>query len=229
MQDYKSLRTYIDELLKRIELLENKIKDTSTNTEEKDPTPYTIGSINKNPIRISDVGTNSDGSIAWNDSELSVPAKYIKPTTPSKGYNKHFHTRYAGGALDINALEIVEYDIDWDTDSTHSKHSQQFFPTIPVIKKTQNTENKMVEKIGNINFVFDADSVKWGVGAFEIDIQKCYLVKKDVNGNIELDENGNEKKALLYNIDDTKTNVIWDKTAQCFRFYATYASTAPTP
>jgi len=228
MENYKALTTHIDELLKRIEILENKIKDTSTNTEQKDPTPYTIGSINKNPIHISDIGTNSDGSIAWNDSELSIPAKYVKPATPNKGYNKHFHTRYAGGALDINALEIVEYDIDWDTDSTHSKHSQQFFGTIPEIKKMQNTKNENVDKIGNVAFVFDADSAKWGTSAFEIDIKKCYLVQKDENGDIELDENGNEKKALLYNIDDTKTNVVWDKTAKCFRFYAIYANT-PTP
>jgi len=228
MENYKALTTHIDELLKRIEILENKIKDTSTNTEQKDPTPYTIGSINKNPIRISDIGTNSDGSIAWNDSELSIPAKYVKPVDPKKGYNKHFHTRYAGGALDINALEIVEYDIDWENSSSHSKHSQQFFGTNPLIKKMQNTNNENVDKIGNIAFVFDADSAKWGTSAFEIDIEKCYLVKKDINGVIELDENGNEKKALLYSTDSTKTNVVWDKDAQCFRFYATYAET-PTP
>jgi len=228
MNDYKTLTAHIDELLKRIEVLENKIKDTSTNTEEKDPTPYTVGSVNKTPLRIADVGINNDGSIAWNDSELNNPPLFTKPVDPKKGYNKHFHTRYAGGALDINAVEIVEYDIEWNTDPTHSKHSQQFFGTIPIIKKMQNTKNENVDKIGNIAFIFDADSAKWGTSAFEIDIKKCYLVQKDENGNIELDENGNEKKALLYNADDTKTNIVWDSTAKVFRLYAIYANT-PTP
>lgn len=229
MYDYKTLIAHIDELLKRIDILENKAKDTSTNTEEKDPTPYTIGSVNKNPLRISDISTNSDGSILWNDSELNNPPLFVKPAEPQKGYNKHFHTRYSGGALDINSLEIVEYDVDWNTETTRSKHSQQFWRYIPDIKKVQNTANENVNKIGNIAFVFDADSAKWGTSAFEIDIEKCYLVKKDGNGNIELDEDGNEKKALLYNTDDTKTNIVWDKSAKCFRFYAIYANTPVTP
>jgi hypothetical protein len=224
----KPINEQLKDIVNNAGKINNKVLDLSANIEGKDPTPYTVGNINKNPMRIADITTNTDGSIRWNDSELNNPPLFQKILEPKKGYNKHFHTRYAGGALDINALEIVEYDIDWDTDSTHSKHSQQFFGTIPEIKKMQNTNNENVDKIGNIAFVFDADSEKWGASAFEIDIKKCYLVQKDENGNIELDENGNEKKALLYNTDSTKTNVVWDKTAKCFRFYATYAET-PTP
>ena len=68
---------------------------------------------------------------------------------------------------------------------------------------------------------------------------RSYKISFDVNKNptkkgikvkfFPLDENGNEKRALLYNIDDTKTNVIWDKTAKCFRFYAVYAETPVVP
>lgn len=223
----KPIFKQLDELTIKSDALAKKTEDLSINVEEKDPTPYTIGKINKNPIRIADIVTGSDGNILWNDSELNTPPMYLKPPEPTTGYNKHFHTRYAGGALDINALEIVEYDIDWEG-SDYSKHSQQFWRTSGKIKKMQNSNNQVVKKIGNIAFVFDADSAKWGTSAFEIDIKKCYLVIKDENGNIELDENGNEKKALLYNTDDTKTNVVWDKTAKCFRFYAIYANT-PTP
>ena len=231
----------IQQLENTILNLEGKLKDLSTNTEEKDPTPYTIGSINKNPIQIADINTNTDGSIFWNDSELNTPPKFLKPPDPTKGYNKHFHTRYAGGALDINALEIVEYQIEWEgteevPNPTHSKHSQQFWGTSPDIKKVQNTKNELVDKIGNLDLVFDADSAKWGTGAYEIDIDKCYFVRRypadseeGIPGTIMLDENDKEMKAKIYNSDNTKTNIIWDKTALCWRWYSIYAETPPTP
>lgn len=224
-----TLSNRIIELENWVIRLRTKLEDMGVNTEEKDISPYTIGSINKHPIRIGDVNTNSDGSIVWNDSELNVPPKYLKPSIPQKGYNKHFHTRYAGGALDINSLEIVEYAIDWESSPTHSKHSQQYWGTSPEIAKVQNSENEIIEKIGTLDLVFDANSAKWGAGAYEIDVRKCYFVMKDENGDIELDEDGNEKRALIYNIDDTKTNIVWDKTAKCFRFYAVYAEVPPTP
>jgi len=229
MYDYKTLTAHIDELLKRIEILENKIKDTSTNTEEKDPTPYTIGSINKNPLRISDIGTTGDGSILWNDSELNSPPLYTRPPDPNKGYNKHFHTQYAGGALDINAFEIIEYDIDWLSDPTHSPDSQQFWKDEPKILQVQNSKNEMIEKIGNIALVFDADLEQWGASSFEIDIEKCYFVKKDENGDIEIDENGVEMKAPIFNVDETKTSIIWDAENECWRFHAIFAELPVTP
>ena len=222
----------IEELNFLINALANRIQKLSNNVETiPDIPPYSKVSGSSKQIQVSDIGTGSFGNIAWNDSELNSPPLLAeaKPPEPLKGYNKHFHTRYAGGALDINSLEIVEHDIDWDIDETHSKHSQQFWVDNPKIKKSQNSANENVDKIGTMALIFDADSVKWGASAFEIDIKKCYFVSKDENGNIELDENGNEKKALLYNIDDTKTNIIWDSTAKVFRLYAVYSSTLPTP
>ena len=234
----ESLNSQIKNLQDNIHKMNSKVKDISTNTEQKDPAPYTIGNINKKTIRIADIGTNSDGSIAWNDSELNIPAKYKKPPEPQKGYNKHFHTRYAGGALDINSLEIVEYNIDWALSTTHSKHSQQFWGTIPTIKKAQNTKNEEIDKIGNIAFVFDADSAKWGASAFEIDIEKCYFIRRYLEdgegykkGDIVKDENGKEMKSKIYNEDATKTSIIWDETNLCWRFYAIFAEfpEVPTP
>lgn len=58
---------------------------------------------------------------------------------------------------------------------------------------------------------------------YDIDISKCYFVERDSEGNIATDVNGNEKIGMLYNSDNTKTMIVWDKDAQCFRFYAVYA------
>ena len=63
----------------------------------------------------------------------------------------------------------------------------------------------------------------WGVAAYEIDVKKCYLVIRDSDGNIELDSNGQEKKSLLYNEDQTKTSVIWDKDGGVWRIFSVYA------
>lgn len=228
MELYQSLNDRIKELEEKYDILINKVMDISTNTEEKEASPYTIGSINKNPIHIADVGTNSDGSIAWNDSELNFPPKYTKPLDPRKGYNQHFHTRYAGGALDINALEIVEYDIFWANDTARSKHSQQFWKTPPEIKTTQNTKNETVKKIGTLALVFDADTVQWGTSAFELDVDKCFFVQKNPDGTIKLDSNGHEMKSKIFSTTLASNSLVWDKVNQCWKFYAVYAET-PTP
>jgi hypothetical protein len=57
-----------------------------------------------------------------------------------------------------------------------------------------------------------------------IDISKHYLVEFDDEGEVVLDANGQKKMSPLYNVDGTKTSVIWDETDLCFRFYAVYAS-----
>jgi hypothetical protein len=218
----------IMQLENKILNLEGKIIDMSKSTEEKDIKPYsTVGNIrDRSQTRPTDISTglgqNFTGSIIWNDSELRIPPYGEKTDNPIEGYNRHSHSRYSGGALDIKTLEIVEYDIDWET-GDFNKDCQSLWRNLPEIKKQQNINNEDVEKIGLLNLVFNPNTAQWGTGAFKIDVKQCYLVARDDEGNIELDEDGNEKKALLYDEDETKTNIVWDKTAKCWRFYSVYA------
>lgn len=227
----KPLVQQIQDLNNALEAIKAELEELSKNTAEKTAQPYTKSGGNKDQSqqKSTDISTGLGqtfaGAVIWNDSELTFPAFGTKPDDPTKGYNRHSHSRYSGGALDINTLEIVEYDIDWDVDATHHKDCQSLWKTTPAIKKTQNTNNENVDKIGSIDLVFDPDKSKWGAVAYEIDVKKCYFVLRDENGDIELDENGEEKKAPLYNEDESKTNIIWDKLAKCWRLYAVYAET----
>ncbi len=130
--------------------------------------------------------------------------------------------------MDINTLELVEYDIDWDADD-FSKHSQQFWRSHglnqPPIKKMDKTSQgggtEQVEMIGTLELEFNPDTQKWGF--FTIDVEKIKLVKRDANGDIEQDSKGNDMSAPLYSSDKTKTCIVWDENGECWRFYATYA------
>jgi hypothetical protein len=214
--------------------LKTKIDDLSKSTEEKDIKPYSaVGSKrDRSQTRPTDVSTGLGqvftGGVIWNDSEQIISCYGQKPNDPEKGYNRHSHSRFSGGALDVKTLEIVEYDVDWET-GNYQKDCQSLWRNAPTIKKQQNIHNENVDKIGLLDLVFNADTQKWGVSALEIDVKKCFLVQRDAEGNIELDENGIEKKALLYNEDITKTNLVWDKNAKCWRFYAVYAEPPITP
>lgn len=179
-----------------------------------------VGSVD---IKVG-LGDKMGSGIIWNTSELSKPPINIEPTNPeftsgAKGYNKHSHSRFSGGALIKDALEIVEYV--WGTIT--NKHSQQFWPTEPKIATEINSNGETVDKIGKLDLIFNPDIIKWGCSSYEIDIKKCYLVERDINGDIVLDSKGQEKKSPLYNADQTKTSVVWDENSGCFRFYATYA------
>jgi hypothetical protein len=208
--------------------LKTKIDDLSKSTEEKDIKPYSaVGSKrDRSQTRPTDVSTGLGqvftGGVIWNDSEQNVPAFGQKPDDPRKGYNRHSHSRYSGGALDVKTLEIIEYNIDWEG-GNFQKDCQSTWRGSPSIKTQQNTGGESVEKIGLLDLIFNPDTVKWGVSAFEIDVKKCYFVLRDSSGDIVKDENGNEQKALLYNEDMDKTNIVWDKNAKCWRIYATFA------
>lgn len=230
----QTLNERIEKLEREVANLTSKLNDISNNVEEKKTIPYTRsgGIKDQSQQRPTDVSTGLGqtfaGSIIWNDSELVFPPYGRKPNNPTKGYNRHSHSRYSGGALDINTLEIVEYDVDWEADLTHHKDCQSLWNTLPKIKRVINSRRQSVEKLGKLDLVFNADTSKWGAVAYEIDVKRCYLVERDDKGNIALDEDGNEKKALLFSSNPNKTCIVWDKMSKTWRFYAVYAETPET-
>jgi hypothetical protein len=228
-----TLNDQVKELQARIKALESKINDLSTNVEEKYVKPTTqTGNLRSIVFNLptdtkSGFGGMLGNAVIWNNSESQMPRIDQQPVSPTKSYNKHSHSRYSGGALIKDSLEIVEYDwtkaFDGSDQIITNKHSQQFFPKVPMIQKEKNTKNEEVDKIGLLDLIFNPDTQTWGVAAYEIDVKKCYFVQRDENGDIELDENGNEMKSPLWNEDTTKTSVAWDKNAKVFRIYAAYA------
>ena len=190
----------------------------------------------------SGFGGTYGGKIMWNNVELTRPRTDEKPTDrPNVGYCNHAHSRYAGGALDINSVELVEYNVplnsNWESDVPnlkewnsvdYSKHMQDYWQKIdgiltPEIKSVQNTAGNNIKKIGTIAATFNADTRKWGMTTYEIDVKNTYLVQRDENGDIVDDDNGNPKRAALWNEDSTKSNVVWDAEARVWRFYAVYS------
>ena len=162
-----TLNDRIRKLERTIEKLELKIKDLSRNTEDKYLTPYSkVGNLRDkrqiSPVDISTgLGRIYGGTILWNNAETRLPPYGQKVDTPTEGYNKHSHSDYSGGALDINTLEIIEYDINWGSNPNYSKHSQGFWIGKPPIKKEDNDNNEAIEKKGPFAFVFDPNTVKW--------------------------------------------------------------------
>jgi hypothetical protein len=226
-----SLNLRIIQLENEIINLTAKLEDLSKNTEEKYKTPISIvgggrdrGAINPIDIKAG-MGQILGGSLIWNTSELGNPPINDEPPVPDentgKGYNKHTHSRFSGGALIKDVIEIVEYD--FDSTPIANKHSQQFWQEQPKIKKEINSKIEQVDKIGLLDLVFNPDTKTWGCPAYEIDIKKCYLVERDISGVIALDSKGQEKKSPLYNEDQTKTSIIWDESGNCWRFLAVYA------
>lgn len=242
-QKLKQLETEINTLNNKVSMLAEELTKTTY--------PNAI-SINKGETFkgefVSDLNTGFGGTfknkIIWNDVELTIPInpEDISNITPTKGYHRHSHSRYAGGALDINTLELVEYERDGEGKIAGNlpEHSQSFWVEDPPIVKMDRYDNSQftphslggeiaqnvtsqVEKIGKVSWIFNPILSKWGVSAYEIDIKNCFLVEYDKDGNIEKDENNVEKKAPLWNSDSTKTSIIWDKNSQCWRLYAVYA------
>jgi hypothetical protein len=220
------LNERISELEKEIIALKSKVNDLSKNTEEGAKPPVSIvgGGRDRSNIQSIDIKTGlgqiKGNAVIWNDSESKVPPINTSPTLPKEGFNKHSHSRYSGGALIKDVLEIVEYV--WGTIT--NKHSQQFWQKEPEIAKDENS----VPKIGKLSLIFDGITKRWGSTAYEIDIKKCYLVEYsgiDDEGNpiIKKDSKGNNMKSLLFNEDKTKSSIVWDENGQCYRFYAVYA------
>lgn len=216
----------INQLEREIKILKDRVNSVESDTpESNDPTPYTVVGGNKDvssnfPVDLrTGLGGTYGSFMPWNDAELKFPSYGTKPDTPTEGYHRHGHSEFAGGALDINTLQLVEYDVDFNTSGTYNKHCQQFWKSDPPIAKS----NGGVAKIGLLDIEFDEVSGKWLTGANYIDVERTYLVKKNSEGEIELDDKENQKKAPLYNADVTKTNVVWDEVGLVWRFYAVYA------
>lgn len=255
-------------LLERLNQLENEIKnlklkltDLSKGTENKQATPFTLaGSSHKTLISPVDIITGyamtKGGSICWNNSELDNPPFNAEPALPTVGYHKHSHSRYNGGPLIKQVLEIAEYNAaDW-TNITNP-YCPQWWQTTPKYAIALNSKDENVNKIGKLDLIFNPDGGydttdpnnpipigTWGVATYEINVQKCYFVKRRTTdeespstgkiGDIELDANGNEMKSLLYiensdgTQDTTQSSIIWDKNGNgglgCWRLLAVYAS-----
>ena len=224
-----------------IDFLISKIEDLSKNTEQKHMGPVSIvgGVQNRGLLSPADIETGLGpiigNGIIWNNGELNTPPANAEAPTPTKGYNKHTHSRYSGGAIIKQNFEIVEYDPTWFATITN-KHSQQFWQTDPQIKKSLNSKNESVDTIGLLDLTFNPDTLKWGVATLEIDIKACQFVQRRTTdgtggekvGDIEKDENGIEMKGPLWNEDQTKSSIIWDPDSQVFRLYAAYAPGTPT-
>ena len=220
------LNDKINQLEKEIAILKDKINSLSEKTEKtRKPPESKIGMLELSKNRpmpsTGRVGRihGGQGNIIWNDGDLSNPPWGTEPNTPTKAYNEHGHSRFSGGALPIDVVEFVEYD--WG--ELTNKHCAAFWYEDPTIAKVKNSSNEEVEKIGVLDLVFNADTGKWGVTTYEINVEHTYLVKRKADGTIETDENGVEKKSVLYNADSTKSAVVWDSTGQVWRFHATYA------
>lgn len=252
---YESLQKRMERMWETIWTLQEKIEDLSNNTEEKKVVPYTKSGGNqdiahKNPIDISTgMIPNLSGAIVWNDAELKFTPYGTKPTAPEKGYNRHSHSRLSGGALDVNTLEIIDYKVTWETDPTYNKDCQSLWKITPQIKTEKNSKNEDVEKIGKLDLIFNPDTIKWGVASYEIDVEKCYLVRRYKTGDtlpagkkvgdIMIDTSGKEMKSKLLietkfkdesgveQTDISKSAVVWDVNASVFRFFAIYAEEPP--
>jgi len=221
----KSIGERLQELENMVTLLTAELTTLKSHIGDRytPPTTFQGDSVATKQYPAGDVrsgfGASAGKLLAWNNKELDNPANQ-EPTAPSVGYNKHTHTRFSGGALLMDGLEIVEYDFTKKADKTPvpegqritNLHSQGFWPYEPKIQTALNSKGEEVPKIGQLILTFAPDIQKWGSTAFEIDVTQCYFVKrrqtanKDENGDviegedvgdIEKDSKGQEMKAPL--------------------------------
>lgn len=225
-----TLNEKINQLENRIKELEDIISKLSSNINNS-TAPYTIlggqpDSASVRPIDPSSgLGRFRGNNITWNNLELNQPLGEI-PANPenysnSVGYNKHSHSRFSGGALIKGVVEVIEYDPD--SIQMRNPHSQSYWLEIPEIMLEENSQGIPVPKIGKLDLVFNPDTRTWGCPAYEIDIEKCFFVKRNEHGEIETDEYDQPMKAPLYHEDPAKTSIVWDKDAGVWRLYSVFA------
>jgi len=242
----KTLNDRILELENQIKQLQEKLNYVSSRTEEVRPSPYSqVPFINLKQGILPSTGTGlgqlplHQGSIIFNDAENMRPPFRTQPRAPEKGYNKHSHSRYAGGALDIHTLELVEYvtsdpDIDdpiiLDANGRAlNKHCQGYWDVLPKIAKA---DDNITDKIGMLDIEFDTENKKWIAGGqividetnflqYDVDEEGTKIIKKDSEGNnMRAPINGKVEEETLYSL--LRDNAVWDEEYQCWRFYAVY-------
>lgn len=157
-----TLNDKIRQLENQIKKLQAKVLDLANKTEAvrvKPESKIPLLDLSKTtPMPSSGTGLGKlparSAGIIWNDADAQNLGFGIQPSTPTKGYNKHSHSRYAGGALDINTLELVEYDF-----AGQNKHCQSYWKILPNIKKDDNG----IEQISLLvdNMVWDKENQVW--------------------------------------------------------------------
>jgi len=144
----KSLESKIIGLTKNTEALRNKPESivSQINTSQRTPMPSTGTGLGKMP--------GASANIIWNDADAQLVPWGQQPPIPSKGYNKHSHSEFSGGALDINTLKLVEYEFDGQ-----NPDCQSYWKTPPSIKKDENGEEQI--SILADNMVWDKENKVW--------------------------------------------------------------------
>lgn len=136
----------IRQLENQIKTLQAKVLDLTNKTEAtraKPESKVALLDLSKTtPVPSSGTGLgklpNRNAGIIWNDADAQNLGFGQQPSTPTKGYNKHFHGRYSGGALDINTLELVEYEFDGQ-----NPDCQSYWKTPPNIAKDEEGNEKI--------------------------------------------------------------------------------------
>ncbi|RLE70236.1 MAG: hypothetical protein DRJ45_05460 [Thermoprotei archaeon] len=241
----------IRDLEKQIAKLKSKIENLSEHVEEKTIIPYSKGGASRNQSRIRPIDIKTGfcgtygGSMIWNDIERDLPPYGESPSgIPEEGYSRHSHSRYEGGALDISALELVEYT----TGHGYNKYCHQYWPVTE-----QELENLIAKdengnpKVGLLQIEWDSTEQIWkagGLTVIDVDTTKFVQYKwTDKDGaevppytfgasktsTVKTDDNGNPMIGYLKRYDESyssehnnKANIVWDKDAQCFRFYSVF-------
>ena len=171
-----TLLSQILELKSQISFLEAKVKSLESESElVKSRTPFSVvGGVrdrsHSRPVDPSTgLGNTFGGNMTWNDSDTKLPPWGTgRPNSPTKGYSKHFHSRYSGGAFDIGIIELVKFDTNWETDPARNPHCQHLFKTEPKVETDDNGEEKIstLEGLNNTNtdkpnLVWDKESKCW--------------------------------------------------------------------
>lgn len=248
-----TLQEKLTELENKIKILEELIKGVSaesTATQNKlKPSIYYIplDFVPDNLLTTDVVSGLPGGKVVWNTKELNFLRKPSLCTEKDGAFNCHFHDAFSGGALDVNQVAFVEYErVDADAPKGYIKgiSGEELHPDcqsywsepgkIKAVDKTgdYSTNAEAIKKIGPLALIFDPQDKNWGTSALEINVGKCNLVMKENDGTISKDSKEQSMFSLLYDKDITKTSVVWDKNAKCWRFYAVYygdiTSTPPT-